>query len=364
MTPGIPTPANRNNNFLFLRFFLASMVLLSHSFELKEEYAGRAILTRLFGTLTLGELAVDGFFLVSGFLIVQSWQRNPDLNHFLRNRILRIFPAFVVASLISAFLAGLLGAEASTYFEQFNLGEFLKGMLSLSPPVVPPVFEGQPYPAVNIPLWTIGYEVRCYLLVALLGACGWAWKRPLWLILGGSAFVLFMASDILIPASAFSFLSVLGNPLQLMRFVAFFSAGAAFYLFHERIAYSRGQALFAALLLIACLFQLQTAQLALLLPGAYLLFCFAFAPLPALEAFKTWPDISYGVYLYAWPIQKLLLWYMPSLSPGLLFLLSFSLSCLFGFLSWHLVERPFLRLKRSRTAARPSLSCSSFRPGS
>ena len=364
MTPGIPTPANRNNNFSLLRFFLASMVLLSHSFELKEEYAGREILTRLFGTLTLGELAVDGFFLVSGFLIVQSWQRNPDLNHFLRNRIVRIFPAFVVASLISAFLAGPLGAGASTYFEQFNLVQFGKGMLSLSAPVVPAVFEGQPYPAVNIPLWTIGYEVRCYLLVALLGACGLAWNRPLWIVLGGSAFMLFVSPDILIPAPVISFLSVLGNPLQLMRFVAFFSVGAAFYFFHDRIAYSRGRALFAALLLMVGLFQLPTTQLSLLLPGAYLLFCFAFAPLPALKPFRSWPDISYGVYLYAWPIQKLLLWYMPSLSPGLLFLLSFSLSCLFGLLSWQLVERPFLRLKRSRTAASPVLPCSSFRPGS
>ena len=330
------------------------MVLLSHSFELKEEYAGREILTRLFGILTIGELAVDGFFLVSGFLIVQSWQRNPDLNHFLRNRILRIFPAFIVASLISAFLVGPLGAEASTYFEQFYLMQFLKGILSLSPPVVPTVFEGQPYPAVNIPLWSIGYEVRCYLLVALLGACGLAWKRPLWLILGGSAFMLFIVSDILIPASAFSFLSVLGNPLQLMRFVAFFSAGAAFYLFHDRIAYSRGSALFAALLLVVGLFQLQIAQLALLLPGAYLMFYFAFAQLTFLEPFRTYPDISYGVYLYAWPIQKLLLWYFPSLSPGLLFLLSFILSCLLGLLSWQLVERPFLRLKRGRPVARPA----------
>ena len=338
----------QNNNFHLLRFLLASLVLLSHSFELPGKRAGDELLMRLFGTITFGELAVDGFFLVSGFLIVHSWQQNPDLSSFLRNRVLRIFPAFVLASLLSAFLVGPLGADVAAYFKQFDLPKFFLGMLSLSPPLVPPVFEGQPYPAVNIPLWTIGYEFRCYLLMALLGACGIAGRRNLWLLLSGASLLLFVAAGTLFPASAIDFFAVLGDPRQLMRFVAFFSAGAAFYLFHDRIAYTRKRALFAGVVLFGCMLHWHTAQPALVVLGAYLLFYFAFAALPALARFRTYPDISYGVYLYGWPIQKLLLWYIPSLSPWPLFLLAFGLSCICGLLSWKFIERPFLRLKRNR----------------
>lgn len=147
-----------SNNFNFLRLLLTVLVLLSHSPELIDGDRHREILTSLFHTISFGELAVDGFFLLSGYLITQSWQRTPQLLNFLKKRILRIYPGFIVATLMCAFVVAPLGASHSNYFAQFNAFQFLKGMLLLSPPVVPPVFISQPYPFVNGAMWTIAYE--------------------------------------------------------------------------------------------------------------------------------------------------------------------------------------------------------------
>ena len=166
------TTINRSNNFNLLRLLFTALVLLSHSPELVDGNRQREILTNFFGTVSFGELAVDGFFLLSGFLIVQSWQRNPNLSVFIKKRVLRIYPAFIAASLISAFIVGPLGSDPSQYISQFDWLRFFKGIFFLSVPAVPPVFHGQPYPSVNASMWTIAYEFRCYLLVALLGYIG------------------------------------------------------------------------------------------------------------------------------------------------------------------------------------------------
>ena len=106
----------------------------------------------------------------------------------------------------------------------------------------------------------------------------------------------------------------------------------------------------AAVALAACLRWSPTAEPAAILLGGYCLFWFAFARLPAVAGFGKLPDVSYGTYLYGWPVQKLLLWYLPWLTPWALFPASLALSCLCGLTSWYLVEKPFLSLKRLKTS--------------
>ncbi len=101
-------------------------------------------------------------------------------------------------------------------------------------------------------------------------------------------------------------------------------------------------------LLVPCLSYEPFAQLALATAGAYILFWFAFARLPALKFFQAHSDVSYGVYLYGWPTQSLLTWYFPQASPWVLAVAALSVCLGLGFLSWHLVELPFLRLKPRR----------------
>ena len=332
------------NNFNFLRLLLAVLVLLSHSYELIDGNRNREILTRIFNTISLGELAVDSFFLISGYLILQSWERSPKLQVFLKKRILRIYPGFIVASLVSAYVVGPLGA-ATDYFADFQLFQFFKSLVLLQPPNIPPVFPGQPYPFVNSSMWTISYEFRCYLMVALIGICGLlSWR--IWLALSALTLVMALSPDSARPLANLSWVLV-GEPVSLIHFLCFFFAGGCFYLFRDRIHYRFTWVLVLIPILLLSLFNTSTAQLLLPTIGAYILFWAAFAPAPILQRVGSYPDISYGVYLYGWPVQKLLLWYCPSLSPWLLFMLSCGISFVCGLLSWHLVEKPFLQLKRA-----------------
>ena len=368
--PSVPTaPApDRDNHFNFLRLCLASLVLLAHAPELVDGDRRREPLTRVFGNLSCGELAVAGFFLLSGFLIVQSWQRQPRLQTFLANRALRIYPGFVVASLVSVCVVGALGAaDARHYLARIDLPGLLQNVVFLRAPSTPPTFAGTAYAAVNANLWTISYEFACYLCAAGLGVCGLIRRRGAFL-----AFTLGVGAWWLLPLIALPIITFIYNHLgvaatktvcAILRFdqenavsahlLLVFCAGGCFASFRDRLRFSIPWACAALAVTVPCMFSLVGSQLALVTLGAYAFFTFAFTPVPGLAAFRGHTDISYGVYLYGWPVQKLLLWCWPGLSPWTLFALSAVGSTLAGWLSWQFVEHPCLRLKRQLPAARP-----------
>jgi peptidoglycan/LPS O-acetylase OafA/YrhL len=340
--------AHANNNFNLLRLLLALSVLLTHSIDLVDGDDRREPIVRLFHTVTLGAIAVDGFFLLSGFLIVQSWLRSPNVYGFFKKRVLRIYPAFIVASLVCGAIVGPLGSgNAHTYFHDIHWRGLISGAFLLSVPIVPPVFPGTNYAAVNGAMWTIGYEFRCYALVALLGIFGVVRRRYLWLALSIVALTLCLFPDTVaqFPTRHISFITL--RPESMVRFIAFFGVGGCAFVFRTHIHFKLWLLAIAAILLTAALFTMPTAQLGLATCGAYLLFWIAYADVSVLRVLRTLPDMSYGTYLYGWPIQKLLLWYFPKLNPWALFGLTCVLALGCGFVSWHLVEKPFMRLKRA-----------------
>ena len=334
-----------NNNFGFLRLVLALLVLLSHSPELIDGNRSREIFTNIFHTISFGELAVDGFFLLSGYLIIQSWQRTPKLGNFVKKRILRIYPGFIVATLICLFIIAPLGAYPIKFPPRFDLILCLKELFLLSPPYSPAVFLGQPHPALNGAMWTIAYEFRCYLLVAVLGTFGLLQQRKIWLILSVVMLVIYIFPGstlrMFYPKPSY----LVGSFGYLVRFLVFFCSGGCFYLWREQIKYNKGRLLVALFILTLSLFNSNTVDFALPTLGAYLFFWIAFLELPILKKFANYPDISYGVYLYGWPTQKLLIWYFPLISPWLLFILSAGVCVICGWLSWTFVEKPCLRLR-------------------
>ena len=95
---------NKQNNFGFLRLLLATLVIVAHSAEILDQNRNREILTNIFGTITFGELAIDGFFLISGYLILNSFLSSSTLKSYLLKRVLRIYPGFIVASLFCIFV--------------------------------------------------------------------------------------------------------------------------------------------------------------------------------------------------------------------------------------------------------------------
>ncbi|QIL77244.1 acyltransferase family protein [Hymenobacter sp. HDW8] len=339
-----------SNNLNFLRLFFASLVLVAHGPELRDGDRSRELLTRAFGTISFGEFAVAGFFILSGYLIVGSWQRRPQVVDFIEKRIRRIVPGFIVAFAVSVFVAAPLGAQdAAAYFHELNYRALFSMAVQLKHPLeLPPNFVGTPYPYVNGAMWTIEFEVRCYALALLFGLAGVSRQKGVWLIVYIVALGLMLMSDQVRTLNLPGQKWYLVSPPEFINFVAFFSAGACFKLFG---VVSRGR--WAVIAAVALLFLLTTqhdlALLGLATVGAYALFWFAFASIPLLTSFQRIDDISYGLYLYGWPIQKLLDWYLPSVSIWLLIPLALLFASLSGYISWNLIEKPFLRSNKGGT---------------
>jgi peptidoglycan/LPS O-acetylase OafA/YrhL len=338
------------NNFNVLRLLLALLVLVSHAPEQADGNRSRELLTRAFHTLSFGEVAVDGFFLLSGYLIVQSWERRASLLDYVRKRVRRIYPAFVVASLVSIFLVAPLAVPSvRAYFAQLDYGQLLGNLLRLEPPEAPLAFAGTPLPFLNAATWSIAFEARCYVLVVLVGLLLGRRHRWGWLGLAAGAVLLL---PLYYRVAAWNFplrAQLIDSSEAFFRLLAFFAVGACFYLFRERILLRGRWAAGAAALALGLLLLPRLAHFGLATAGAYALFWVAWAPLAPLAIFRRLTDISYGLYLYGWPIQKLLLWYFPGVSVWLLLAATMGLGSLAGYLSWHLVEAPWLK-RRPRPA--------------
>jgi peptidoglycan/LPS O-acetylase OafA/YrhL len=227
------------------------------------------------------------------------------------------------------------------YFAGFHPLAFVFGTLFLRLPVIPPVFAGTPYSIVNGAMWTIPIEFACYLGVLALGFIG-GLKRTFCLIvtlalLGLCAFEKLFVHQL-------GFISHFSLDLA-----AYFSVGCCFYIFRDAIRFTNAIAALSGLVLFFCLFSFRLHQLAFSLCGAYLLFYLAFAKIRPLESFNQLPDVSYGVYLYGWPIQKLIIWWFPACSPWLLFFVSAVAAIAAGWASWNLVEKRFMLPKRPAT---------------
>ena len=326
--------AERQNNFNLLRFTLALLVLFGHSPELIDGNRDREWLTQTFGSISFGEFAVDGFFLLSGYLIAQSWYSQPKAWPFLKKRLLRIYPGFIVASVICALFVGPLAAIPSTYFGSFDLSTFFIGLAFLSVPIVPEVFSDTPYPLLNGAMWTISKEFICYLFVLAAGVAGVFRVRYACLIPTIAVFAMLVAFK----------LQHLTVPVDL-RLASFFLSGVCYFQLRDIIKMNGFLAVACVVISVLALFSWRAAELVLATVGGYALLYAASKRSFALSQFNRLPDISYGLYLYGWPIQKMLLWYFPSLSPWELFGMAAPTAIMFGTASWYLIEKPALRLK-------------------
>lgn len=346
-----PAASNRLNNFNLLRLVFALMVILSHSTEVIDGDRHREPLTRLFGTSqSAGSLAVTGFFLLSGYLIVKSWDRFPRPVPYLAKRVLRIYPGFIVASLATAFVFPAMVVDSmSAYLHEIDPLQYGATLIFLLAPTLPQFFPA-PHPDPNGPMWTIAYEFRCYLIVAILGMCGVIRRRKIWLAFAVAIVLTSFAPPFSDGDWSLAVRLASGEPNELLVFAAAFFVGGLFYLFREAILLRDRYAAMALILFVVSLAWEQTYPLGRLTAGAYLLFWFGGRNIRWLRPLRRLPDVSYGLYLYGWPVQKVLVFGMPGISPWTLFVAASGIGAAIGYVSWTYIERPFLRLKpRPRT---------------
>jgi len=343
----------RDNNFNLIRIVAALAVLVSHSFPLALGSLPGALREPLHQRLdvTLGTIAVDVFFIASGFLVTGSLLTRRSIVEFLWARVLRIFPALLVMVLLVVFGLGLFFTTVaySAYFSDSRTYLFLFKNSTLVAGIaqkLPGVFLGNPFPEiVNGSLWSMPYEVRMYALLAILWTIARLAKERRFLYFEYALVTIAIAACIgkLFGYSAAEVLSK-GDGRLVRLLLAFFS-GAAFHVLKERIELSRP--LFWALLiaLLASAVDRRAFYVVYSLAVPYLLFYLAYVPAGFIRHYNRVGDYSYGVYIYAFPVQQSVAALIPQVSVPMMLVLSAAITLSLAALSWLLLEKHALALK-------------------
>lgn len=333
------------NNLTLLRFLAAFAVLFAHCWPIAFGYESADPITQQlrawFGPgVALSSFAVWGFFVISGYLVTKS-ALSRGLGDYAIARALRIFPALIVNVLLCAFVLGLAVTtlSISAYLADAQTWKFV-GNNVLSWNVIyrlPGVFEANPLQAVNGSLWTLPLEIRCYIAIGLLLATG--------VLRRGWLFTLVAAA--LIAGDAV--FGILGADAAAACFVSFlFGALVCVYRKVAPASVLPALALIAAALFVP---NEATAQLIGLAGFAWFVLWLGLAAPRIPWVDNTLGDPSYGIYIYAFPIQQLVVLLVGAGAPWLLFAISAPATFVAGLASWKLLEAPILARKGAASRA-------------
>jgi peptidoglycan/LPS O-acetylase OafA/YrhL len=327
---------SRDNNFDLLRLLAAWAVLVSHAYAL----VGRPQPLEQFDA-TLGNIGVLVFFAVSGLLIRRSWEYDPVTRSFWSKRALRLLPALTTVAVLTAFVIGPLVTAVGPrqYFSSWETWLYPFRLVLMVPfgAQLPGVFDDNLYAgAVNGSLWSLPVEVFAYLGVAVLGLAGLLRRRRL---------VLGLA--VLGMAWAAVWVVVTPPAIGSAYVLAAFALGCAAWSYRERILLSWPLALgVLAACALAAMAPLSARTVVWIAGITYLSYWFAYALPPIGRVVTRFGDASYGVYIWAFPVQQLLYQLVgPDLSPWEMIGLATPVVWVIAQLSWHLVEAPALRHK-------------------
>jgi peptidoglycan/LPS O-acetylase OafA/YrhL len=328
---------NGRNNFNLIRLIAAWLVIYSHAWAITGT-AGNDHLARWTHTKSAGAFAVDVFFVISGFLVAASFERN-GWRDFLIARALRIYPALVVCVALSVFVLGPALTVSADYWRDPTTWRYAWANATLwrAEFWLPGVFDSLPRTAVNGSLWTLPIEGRLYVALLLAGLFGMLrpWRYALaWVLAIGGACVFALSRG------------PLPEHLSYLTWVtSFFITGTLLWVLRERIRL--WWPILIALLIVTAITRgtlaFHAAYFATVVYGTF--YVGLALQLPRIEK----NDLSYGIYLYGWPMQQLaLLFGAATLASNILAATAMTLVC--AALSWFCIERPALRLKRRMAA--------------
>ena len=328
------------NNFEFLRIFAALAVLFSHHYALS-----RLNEPALPGVISLGGLAVMVFFSVSGFLVTQSWFSDRNAFRFLSRRFLRIWPALTIVVALTVLLLGPITTSLSLpdYFSHKATWDYFRILLMQIHFPLPGVFTNNPESnSVNGSLWTIPFEVRCYLVMGFIGLIGLL-RSQRWIILWSLIFFIWYFNK--------GLPDVVGKYIPGREFSAYFIAGVLLQCIKHWWLPRSHLVMLTALALGLLLYYSGLRYIALLVMVPVLSIGFGMQSTPFLKQFGRFGDPSFGIYLYAYPVQQTLLHYTyPELNFYASMLIATVITVALAYASWRWVEKPALRFKPRKSA--------------
>jgi peptidoglycan/LPS O-acetylase OafA/YrhL len=333
------------NNFEIVRLLAAVMVVYGHAFPLTGTSSPVVL------GVSVQAMAVKVFFIISGFLVTQSWINDPSAVRYAMRRGLRILPGLLVVTVLTVLICGLFvsSLDARSFFASPATWRFFSNVVFEPNYSLPGVFGDNIYRgAVNGSLWSLPVEVSMYLLMPLALSSKRFGKLSLIAITLALCASSLYVTRILNPVPRVVYYGT--DWAGALDVAPYFFLGAVWYavlppkFFNLQIAF--------VLLLISCAVPavplISETFLYLFLP--YVILSFSTMTPGAFGFLNKYGDLSYGVYIYGFFCEQLISgWFKTDQRPLHNFAWALPMTLVLAYLSWNIVERRFLRLKPRRT---------------
>jgi peptidoglycan/LPS O-acetylase OafA/YrhL len=334
---------DRDNNFDLLRLVFAGSVVFWHLYALSQAPA-----LEMFSHLLSVDVAVKGFFVISGYLVMMSYERSSSIREYAQKRLRRIYPAYA-AVVFGCLIAGALFTTLPfADYVSLDLLRYLEAnlvFLNFLAPTLPGLFEGQPFTEVNGALWTLKIEVMYYafvpVLAGLLPLFG-RWRAMITLYVLAVVYS-FLMGELYARTGAGVWLQL---QRQLPGQLGYFLVGVALYYLRDRLPGRWGVLVAVALAMLVVIRATAEPIVTLLLEPLALgiLVIWVATAVPHLGNFARFGDFSYGIYIIHFPVvQALVASGLVARDPWAAFWSSLVLVVALSALSWHAIERPFLK---------------------
>lgn len=347
--------ASRQNNLNLIRLLAAIVVMWAHSFPLTKSKANDVLAAHGLDA----DVAVKAFFIISGFLVSHSWERSKSTLAYFTNRGLRIFPGLWMSIVLGCVIGAFVTTNSLTsYFTDASLWRYIGNtatLVGVPQYQLPGVFKENPVSTLNGSLWTLPYEALCYILVPLMPRKAWGLNSLPLVVIGLLAFHA---------CSSFGNINfdpfLLGTPFfaaALSSFSFAFLVGAFWYAIADRTPVT-WYTLAAALLSLYFMSRSSVVVRDWIAPCVlgYVVLSLGLLPRATRSIMSRVGDYSYGMYVYAFPIQQLLVHLFKRIPYYRLFIISLPVTAVLAILSWHRLESVCLRMKK-RNVTQPEEPC-------
>ena len=327
--------------FDYLRITLAVLVVAWHGIYLTgDQTLFWAVLNSPLRPIKF--LILPMFFALSGFLVTGSLERSNSIAGFLTLRVIRLYPALAVEVLLSALFIGpaLTIVPLSSYVIDHRFMIYFANIVGWIHYQLPGVFLHNPRPnVVNLSLWTVPFELECYVAIVLVSLLGLHRRPKVFAAIVVSAVLVFWIYYLALHGGV----SVTTVTMPGRILVLGFLAGVAVYLLRDILPFNPATGAASCLLSVALISFPSTMVLAVL-PSAYFTAWLGLQNPPKVPILMD-GDYSYGMYLFAFPLQQVLMLFPSVRPPQLAIPLAIIISMSYAAISWHLVEKPVLSRK-------------------